>query len=66
MLTKIAILFLLAMVGLAMIGRLFRAKPPRLPPPVRDVTPPRCKECGEFIIGKGDCACSAPPRIGRR
>lgn len=62
MLTKVVILFLLAMAGLALFGKMFRSKPPRLPRS-RLAAPPRCARCGEFIVGRAGCTCGDPPRI---
>ena len=50
MLIKIVSIFLLAMVVLAMFGRL------RLPGRDRMATR-RCTRCGRFRIGKGPCDC---------
>ncbi|MFQ5438723.1 MAG: hypothetical protein ACE5DK_07830 [Paracoccaceae bacterium] len=57
MIIKAVSLFLIAMLALAMFGRLkapriggksFRKKP---------LTARKCKKCGSYILGKGPCAC---------
>jgi hypothetical protein len=52
MLTKVVIVFLLLMVGLAMVGKaLFRKPPPKLG------KPPVCIRCGRYLAGPGGCDC---------
>jgi hypothetical protein len=63
MLVKVVLLFLLAMVLVAMVGRaLFpgalRRGPSRLPP----AKPATCPRCGSFLIGAGPCTCGGPKR----
>ena len=62
MLVKIVLLFLLVMAGLALVGRLVRPRRRQLPPPARPLAPPRCADCGEYIIGKSGCDCGKPRR----
>ncbi len=55
MLTKIILLFLIAMGALALFGRL------RFPGPLgkrSKLRPKTCPKCGRHLIGKGDCICS--------
>jgi hypothetical protein len=57
MLIKVILIFLLAMVALAFIGRL------RLPAAFRPqavAKPTACKRCGRFAI-EGTCDCRNPP-----
>ena len=49
MMTKIILLFLVAMAVLVLFGRL------RFPPPI--ARPKTCGKCGRHLIGKGDCTC---------
>jgi len=55
---KIISLFLIAMVVLAMFGRL------RLPGSKR-LAQAKCPKCGRFRIGKGPCGCSHSGKGGR-
>ena len=56
MLFKIILVFLGAMVLIAMVGRaLFPSKMPRLMRK-RD-KPPVCAKCGRYLIGRKDCDC---------
>ena len=60
MLVKIAVLFLLGMLLIAMIGRAvlpraFRAAAARAPVP--------CPSCGRYPIGKGPCPCKAGRKV---
>ncbi len=55
MLTKIVVLFLVAIAVLAMFGRLRlpkQRKRPDLPP-----KPGQCPSCGSYVIGTGPCRC---------
>ena len=64
MLTKVAILFLAAMVLLALVGRALFAGTLRLRrDPAR--RPETCPSCGRFLIGKGPCDCGGAPRKRR-
>lgn len=53
MIIKIVTLFLIAMMVLAMFGRL------RFPGKPKERRPTKCPKCGCPIIGKGPCACGA-------
>lgn len=56
MLLKVIILFLLAMVLVALIGRAFF--PSALPRMMkRRSGPPRCAKCGRYLIGRKTCDC---------
>ena len=56
MLFKIILVFLLAMVLVALIGRaLFPGALPRVMQKRRD--PPRCGKCGRYLIGTTTCDC---------
>ena len=56
--TKLVGLFLIAMVAVALFGRLRRGinlgKPPKSDPLPR---PGKCPDCGRYLIGKGPCDC---------
>lgn len=43
-------LFLVAMMALALWGRLRRTGPPA-------ISRRKCKQCGRYVIGKGPCDC---------
>jgi hypothetical protein len=64
MLAKVAIVFLAAMVLMALIGRALFSGSLRLR---RDQTrrPGTCPSCGKFLIGKGPCDCGGAPRKRR-
>jgi hypothetical protein len=67
MLVKVILLFLVAMVALAVFGKLrFPAArlPPRGPAP-RLSTPVICIRCGTPIPGPGNCACGAARPKGK-
>jgi hypothetical protein len=53
---KIVSLFLIAMIGLALFGRL------RMPGSGgrRAAKPRKCPKCGRYLIGSGPCSCSKP------
>lgn len=56
MLVKVIILFLLAMVLVALIGRTFF--PSSLPRVMQKrSTLPRCSKCGRYLIGEKICPC---------
>lgn len=62
MITKIIALFLLGMAVLAMFGRLrFPAIRRGKDKPKAKVTARKCPDCGAYMIGRGPCACKAPP-----
>ncbi len=62
MLFKIISLFLVAMIALAIFGRLrFPMPKVRLPGKPKGLAKPgTCKRCGAFIIGKDGCNCDKP------
>lgn len=69
MLIKVIALFLIAMMALAVFGRLrmpgSRLPPPRAKPPLGPAAPVICIRCGTPIPGAGDCACGARRPSGR-
>lgn len=54
MILKIISLFLVFMAVLAMFGRL---RAPKIVEKMKLKKPGKCKNCGNFKIGKGPCAC---------
>lgn len=56
---KLITLFLIAMVALALIGRL--RIPGRKPKPPGRLAAARCPRCGRPRIGSGPCDCGAKP-----
>jgi hypothetical protein len=61
MLVKVILLFLLAMVLVALIGRAFF--PSSLPRVMQKRSgPPRCAKCGRYLIGTKTCDCGGKAR----
>lgn len=69
MLTKIIVLFLIAMAVLAMFGGLRRrGRSRRLPPPAGRpglARPRLCPSCNSLVVGRGPCPCGAEGGAGR-
>lgn len=59
MLVKAVLIFLLAMVGLAMAGRALGLGPKRTK---RLDAPTLCGRCGRLLDAREGCICGAPPR----
>jgi hypothetical protein len=57
MIIKAVSLFLIAMLALAMFGRLKVPKLKGRGDKTRQMNARKCKKCGSFILGKGPCAC---------
>jgi hypothetical protein len=58
MIIKAVSLFLIAMLALAMFGRLKMPKIKGRGPDKKQMTAKKCPKCGSYILGKGPCACS--------